>query len=138
MSKVVGIRLAEQRFAELQRAARAVGRTPSELAGRLVEEGLRQRAFPGIDFRDTPIGRQAFLAGTRLGVWHIALIAPEYGGRADDIGAGLGVAPSAVAAALAYAGTYPDEITAAIEDSAALNRRVAALVAVPGMSVDGE
>jgi uncharacterized protein (DUF433 family) len=136
MSKVVGIRLAEQRFAELQRAARAAGRTPSELAGRLVEEGLRQRTFPGIDFRDTPIGRQAFLAGTRLSVWHIALIAPEYGGRADAIGANLGVVPSAVAAALAYADAHSDEVAAAIEDSAALNRRVAALVAARGASGD--
>jgi len=129
MSKVVGIRLAEHRFADLQRVARATGRTPGELAGRLVEEGLRQREFPGLEFRDTPIGRQAFLAGTRVGVWHVALIAPEYGGIAEDIGRDLGLPPSAVATGLAYAAAYPEEVAAAIADSEALNRRVAALVA---------
>ena len=132
MSKVVGIRLAERRFADLQRVARATGRTPGELAGRLVEEGLRQREFPGLEFRDTPIGRQAFLAGTRVGVWHVALIAPEYGAVAEDIGTGLGLPPSAVATALAYAAAYPEEVAAAIADSDTLNRRVAALVAARG------
>jgi hypothetical protein len=136
MSKVVGIRLAPRRFADLQRAARAAGRSPSELAGRLVEEGLRQREVPGIEFRDTPIGRQAFVAGTRLGAWHVALIAPEYGHVAEAIAAGAGLPPGAVAAALAYAAAYPDEIAAAIEDSAALNRRVAARVAARGAGGD--
>ena len=98
MSKVVGIRLAERRFADLQRAARAAGRTPGELAGRLVEEGMRQREFPGLEFRDTPIGRQAFLAGTRVGVWHVALVAPEYGGDAAEIAARAAMAPEAAVA----------------------------------------
>jgi hypothetical protein len=130
VSKVVGIRLAEARFADLQRLARAAGRTPSEAAGRLVEEGLRQRDFPAIAFRDTPIGRQAFAAGNRVGVWHLALLAPEYGHDTAAIATTLGLAPGVVAAALAYAAAYPDEIAAAIEDSAALNQRVEALVAV--------
>ncbi len=132
MSKVVGIRLAEHRFADLQRVARATGRTPGELAERLVEEGLRQHEFLGLEFRDTPIGRQAFLAGTRVGVWHVALIAPEYGGIAEDIRRSLGLPPSAVATGLAYAAAYPEEVAAAIADSEALNRRVAALVAARG------
>jgi hypothetical protein len=128
VSKVVGIRLPEPRFAELQRVARTVGRTPGELAARFVEEGLRQRDFPGIAFRDTPIGRQAFVAGTRVGAWQVALIAPEYGSEAAAIGADLGLPPTMIAVALAYAAAYPEEIAAAIDDSAALNRRVAALV----------
>lgn len=129
MSKVVGIRLAEARFAHVQRLARATGRTPSEVAARLVEEGLRQRDFPGIAFRDTPVGRQAFAAGTRIGVWQLALVAPEYGHDAVAIATALSLAPGAVTSALAYATAYPDEIAAAIDDSAALNQRVAALVA---------
>jgi hypothetical protein len=62
MSKVVGIQLAPRRFADLQRAARAAGRSPSEWARRLVEEGLRQQEFPGIEFRDTPpsVGRRSW------------------------------------------------------------------------------
>ena len=134
MSKVVGIRLAERRFADLQRVARATGRTPSDVAARLVEEGLRQREFPGLEFRDTPLGRQPFLAGTRVSVWHVALIAPEYSNIAEDIAASLGLPPSAIATALTYAAAYPEEIVAAIEDSDALNRRIAALVAARSSS----
>jgi hypothetical protein len=138
VSKVVGIRLAGHRYADLQRAARAAGRSPGEIAGRLVEEGLRQRDFPGIDFRDTPIGRQAFVAGTRLGIWQLALVAPQYADDVEAIATALGTAPGLVATALAYAATYRDEITAAIDDSAALNQQVAALVAARGANGSGE
>ena len=61
------------------------------------------RDFPGITFRDTGIGRQAYLRGTRLAVWMVALVAR------------------------AYTDGYPDEI-AAIADNEAASDRLAALL----------
>ncbi len=47
----------------LRRRARATpGATPSGLAQRLVEEGLRQAEHPGVVFKDGPSGRRAALA----------------------------------------------------------------------------
>lgn len=42
-----------------RRAARFPGATPSGLAQRLVDEGLRQAEFPGVVFKDGPSGRRA-------------------------------------------------------------------------------
>jgi uncharacterized protein (DUF433 family) len=129
MAAVVGIRLAPERLERLQRAARALNQSVGEMAGLLVEEGLRLREFPGLEFRDTPIGRQAFLAGTRLGVWQVAAALPDYGGQTALLAEGLGLTTTEAAAALAYAQAYPVEVEAAIADSLALNRRIEALVA---------
>lgn len=54
-----------------RRAARLPGATPSGLAQRLVDEGLRRAEHPGIEFKDGPSGRRAALA---LGpdVWEVA------------------------------------------------------------------
>jgi hypothetical protein len=73
MSRVISCRLGEDRLQRLPRAARAMNRSPGEAAAAMVEEGLRLREFPGLEFRDTAVGRQAYLRGTRLAVWQGAL-----------------------------------------------------------------
>lgn len=45
-----------------RRSAHLPGSTPSGLAQRLVDEGLRQSEHPGVVFRDGPAGRRAALA----------------------------------------------------------------------------
>ena len=127
MSRVIGIRIAADRLGTLERAARALNRSPGELAGLLVEEGLRMREYTGIEFRDTPIGRQAYIAGTRLGIWQLADAARAFEGQPSAIAEAFGLARHEVGVALAYARAFPDEIRAAIDDSVALNERIAAL-----------
>ncbi len=85
------------------------------------------REYPGIEFRDTPIGRQAFIAGTRLGIWQLADAARAFDGQPKAIADAFGLAQHEVGVALAYARAFPDEIQAAIDDSVALNERIAAL-----------
>jgi uncharacterized protein (DUF433 family) len=131
MSRVIGIRIGNNRLPTLERAARALNRSTGEMAALLVEEGLRLREFPGIEFRDTPIGRQAFLAGTRLGIWQVVDIVQAVGGQADLLAEQFDLAPHQSNVALAYARAYPDEVAAAIEDSLALNRQIEELVARP-------
>ena len=83
--------------------------------------------YPGIEFRDTPIGRQAFIAGTRLGIWQLADAARAFEGQLGAIADAFGLAQHEVGVALAYARAFPDELRAAIDDSVALNERIAAL-----------
>jgi uncharacterized protein (DUF433 family) len=117
MGKVVSLRLKDDQVDRLQRAARHLGRTPSETAALLLEEALRQREFAFVEFRDSPGGRRAYLQGTRLPIWQIAWIAREYGGEVTATAAHLGIPTAQVAAALRYAAAYPDEIAAAIADN---------------------
>ena len=69
MSRVMSLRLQDSQIERLNRAARSSGRTASETAAILLEEALRQREFAFIEFRDSPVGRQAYLQGTRLAAW---------------------------------------------------------------------
>ena len=59
MSKVVSTRLSVETEARLQRLARRLGKTPSETGAMLIEESLRQSEFAYVEFRNSPIGRQA-------------------------------------------------------------------------------
>ena len=86
------------------------------------------RDFAGIEFRDTGIGRQAYLRGTRLAVWMVALVARDFGDDGAAVAAHLGLTAAEVALARAYAGAYPDEIAAAIADNEAASDRLAALL----------
>ncbi|MBI2865633.1 MAG: transcriptional regulator [Chloroflexi bacterium] len=117
MSKVVSFRLKDEEMEALRRAARRLGRTPSETASILVGEALRQQDFAFVEFRDSPVGRQAYLQGTRLAVWQIAAIARDYDGDVNLTAAHLSVPVIQVKAALNYADAFPEEIEAAIEDN---------------------
>lgn len=116
MSKVVSLRFQERQFARLRRLARRIGRTPSETGALLVEEALRRAEFAMIDFRDSPVGRQAYVIGTSLAVWEVVLVARAFQLDAARTTEHLGWPMVRVQAALQYAAAYPEEIEAALED----------------------
>lgn len=118
MSRVVRLRLKDEQIERLQHAATRLGRSPAEAAALLLEEALRQREYPFIEFRDSPAGRQAYLQGTRIAVWHVAALAREYEGDVSEAAAYLEIPDAQVKAALAYADAYADEIEGAITDDA--------------------
>lgn len=89
MSRVVSLRLQDDQIERLQRAARRLGRPPSEAAALLLEESLRRCEYPFVEFRESPAGRQAYLQGTRLAVWHVAALAREYEGDVSKTAAYL-------------------------------------------------
>ncbi|MDO8672639.1 MAG: transcriptional regulator [Dehalococcoidia bacterium] len=128
MSKVVSLRLKDEQVDRLNRAARRLGRSPSEAAALLLEEALRQRDFAFVEFRDSAIGRQAYIKGTRLAVWRIARLASELGGDAVKVASYLDIPPIQVSAALRYAGDYPAEIEAAMVDSASTVEELTRLI----------
>ena len=114
----MSLRLRDDQVARLSRTARHLGRTPSEAAVLLLEESLRQRDFAFVEFRDSAVGRQAYLKGTRLAVWQLASLGQSFEGDEARVAAHLEIPTAAVAAARAYATAYPSEIEAAIDDNA--------------------
>ena len=116
--KVISLRLKDQQFERLQRVARRLGHSPSESAVILLEEALRERDFAFVEFRDSPVGRQAYLKGTRLAVWQVVWLARHYDGDTMQTAGHLELPTNQVSAALTYAHAYPAEIEAALLDNA--------------------
>lgn len=118
MSTVLSLRLQESQVRALERAARRLGRTPSQTAALMLDEALRQAEHPFIEFRNSSVGRQAYIQGTRLAVWQVAATAEDYGGDAAHTAEHLGVRTEQASAALRYASTYPQQIRTALDDYA--------------------
>jgi hypothetical protein len=93
------------------------GWTASDTSARLVEEGLRRTEFALIDFRDSPVGRQAYIQGSTLAVWEVAMLAQDYKGDVAAIAGHLEWPEAKVAAALNYAEAFPQEIGAALSEN---------------------
>lgn len=103
-----------------RRAAQLPGATPSGLAQRLVDEGLRQAEHPGIVFKDGPAGRRAALA---LGpdIWELVRVLgeiDEHGEAAIEATAELlHLSPSQVRAGLRYYGDHQHEIDVGVDEA---------------------
>lgn len=117
MSHVVSIRFQDDQMERLRRLARRLGRTPSETGALLVEESLREAEFGHIDFRDSPVGRQAYVKGSSLAVWEVVKLARSYGMDVTKTARHLEWLPFRVQAALNYAAAFPEEIKEAIADA---------------------
>ena len=133
-TQVISMRLQEGQVERLRRLSRRLGRTPSETGALLVEEALRRAEFGHIEFRDSAVGRQAYVQGSRLAIWQVVQIALSYGLKDTDLkGAKLDATKLEavttaehldwplvkVQAALEYAQAFPEEIEAALADNAA-------------------
>jgi uncharacterized protein (DUF433 family) len=121
MSTTVSVQLTNEQMVRLEQEAQRLGKTPEDAIARLVEESLRERDFPYIEFRDAGVGREAFLKGTRLQVWHL-----RWHTNFDDediprLAAEFSVTPEAIADAFAYGRRYADEIEASLAE----NRHIA-------------
>jgi uncharacterized protein (DUF433 family) len=117
MSHVVSIRFKDSQMERLRRLARRLGRTPSEAGALLVEESLREAEFGHIDFRDSAVGRQAYVKGSTLAVWEVVRLAQSYGMDVTKTARHLEWLPFRVQAALNYAAAFPKEIEEAISDA---------------------
>ena len=121
MSKVVSTRLAEETEARLQRLARRLGKTPSETGAMLIEESLRQSEFAYIEFRNSPVGRQAYMKNSNLAVWQVIMLARELDNDVTTIANHLHKSATWVQAAFNYAEAYVLEIDLAIQDNLAID-----------------
>lgn len=121
MSKVVSTRLAIETEARLQRLARRLGKTPSETGAMLIEESLRETEFAYIEFRNSSVGRQAYMKNSNLAVWQVIMLAQGYKQDVVKTATHLQKPTEWVKAAFNYAEAYAQEISLAIEDDLAIN-----------------
>lgn len=112
-------------------AARAAeeGIAEAALVSRMLAEGLKTAAHPGVVYRGGPSGRRAGLAGgpdlseVVTAVRH----APGRGdGKVIQAAEQLGLPDHLVRLALAFASVHPDEVEARISDNEAAAARVRA------------
>lgn len=116
-SMVLSMRLSVESGKRLKRIANRHGWTPSDASARLVEEGLRRWEFAFLDFRDSPVGRQAYMQGSTLAVWEVMFLLRSYGGNIAAVGKHLGWPEAKVRAAMNYAAAFPEEILEATEEN---------------------
>lgn len=119
MASPISIRFDPDVLDRLRRRAAAIpGATPSGLAQRLVDEGLRLADHPDIVFKDGPSGRRAAL---RFGpdVWELVKFLREIderGSAAIDAAVEvLALAEAQVRAGIRYYSSFKSEIDAEID-----------------------
>jgi hypothetical protein len=94
------------------RQARAARTSKSDLVARYVIEKSLETEFPGISFRDSLSGREAYLSGRRVAVWEVVAVHEET--QSVEKTARHFRWPSVlVRRALAYAKAFPEEISTA-------------------------
>lgn len=120
-SVVVSMRLPEESGRRLKKMARRHGWTASDTSARLVEEGLRRSEFALIDFRDSPVGRQAYMQASTLAVWEVMMIVRAYKGSAKKAAEHLERPEAWVQAAVNYRDAYPEEIDEALAENDAMD-----------------
>jgi hypothetical protein len=130
MAAPLSIRFDEDVLARLrQRAASVPGATPSGLAQRLVDEGLRMADHPGVLFRDGPAGRRAALV-VGPDVWELVVFLREIDERGPAAVAAaaevFAIPEAAVSAGIAYYTAHTGEIDAWIAEAQAASERAEA------------
>ena len=91
------------------RQARAARTSKSDLVARYVIEKSLETEFPGISFRDSLSGREAYLTGHRVAVWEV-LAGYEETKSAAKTAIHFHWSRVLVTRALAYAKAFPEEI----------------------------
>lgn len=89
--------------------ARAARTSKSDLVAHYVMEKCLETEFPGISFRGSLSGREAYLTGHRVAVWEVLNVFEETGSVAKTA-AHFRWAPTLTKRALAYAKAFPEEI----------------------------
>lgn len=90
--------------------ARAARTSKSDLVARYVIEKSLETEFPGISFRDSVSGREAYLTGHRVAVWEVLAVHDDTKSL-EKTAAHFGWPRVLVKRALAYAKAFPEEIT---------------------------
>lgn len=116
-SMVLSMRLPVESGRRLKRLANRHGWTPSDASARLVEEGLRRSEFAFLDFRDSPIGRQAYIQGSTLAIWEVMLLLRSYNGNVTAVARHLEWPESKARAARNYSNAFPEEVNQAIAEN---------------------
>ena len=119
MSQILSLRIPDQMVERLDRFARRLGNgmTRTKASVMLLEESLREAEFAGIEYRDSPIGRQPYMKGSGLAIWEVIMIARQYGMDAERIAQDYPYPVESIKATCNFYEAYREEIDQAIEDN---------------------
>lgn len=120
MTQVVSIRLKDTQLERLKRFARRLGKTQSEMGAQFIEEAMREAEYTGIEFRDSTIGRQAYMKDSNLAVWEVVLIAQDHAMDVERVAAYFRRPRAWVQAALNYYAAFGEEIKPLLADNRAM------------------
>ena len=121
MARTLTMHLSDAQAERLERFARDRNTDLEQSGVRLIDEALRMADHPTIEFRDSVVGRQAYLRGSTLAVWEVVMLTRERKNDVDATAAYLGWPVARVAAALRYAAAYPEEIEVALRENMAVD-----------------
>ena len=93
----------------LERLAGSRG-NPSAAASQIIEEAKRHEQFRGVEFRDTSLGRIAYVQDSRVAVYFAWMTARDYGFDAEKVASHFSWPLAKAESALAYAAAFPEEI----------------------------
>ena len=118
MARPTSFRLPEDLLAKLDQEADASGTSITALVTTLLNEGITTRRFPGVIYRDGPIGRRAGLvAGPDI--WEVVRAVRDTKGRGEKrLGAvadATGLLLSQIRLAVDFYAAHPAEIDQRIE-----------------------
>jgi len=99
----------------VSKQARAARTSKSDLVARYVIEKSLETEFPGISFRDSLSGREAYLTGHRVGVWEVLAVHEETK-SVEKTASHFRWPRVLVKRALAYAKAFPEEIRTARDE----------------------
>jgi uncharacterized protein (DUF433 family) len=95
--------------------ARGARTSKSDLVARYVIEKSLETEFPGIGFRESLAGREAYLSGRRVAVWEVVAVYEE-NKSVQKTAQHFGWPLVLVKRALAYAKAFPEEIQKSLEE----------------------
>ena len=117
MSQTLTMRVPDENAEEVRRIATKERLSVSEVSAQILDEGLRQRKYPEIEFRDILGERTACVKG-RIELWQLVMVARHHTeDRVAKTAAHLVLRPEQVQGALDYYAAYPDEIDAALAEN---------------------
>jgi hypothetical protein len=103
-----------EQMERLEQMALRLGLTPPEAGAMLIEEGLREAEFRYVEFRESPVGRQAYVRGSRLAVWEVMMIAQSYAMEVARTAEHFQWPAVRVQGVFDYAAAFPHEIQQAL------------------------
>lgn len=115
-STTLSVRVTEDMRGWLERFAKARGSTGGA-AARLLEEARRKEEYPAVEFRDTPLGRVAYIRGTRIQMALARRLAMEWKFDPDKLARHYGWPLWKAESAVGYMGEFAGELAG---DEAAL------------------
>lgn len=89
------IEIGDDQAARLQRLANRPNVSADKAGARLLEEALRRASeFLGVVFRNSPVDREAYVAGSRLAVWEVVSLATTAGPQTKPSNICAGTCPA--------------------------------------------